>query len=171
MRAFSLQRRNQLPPNIFIRLWQRWMASQAAQLLDAARLGSDKLENLTNGPEIANVSRCKVVRKQADDLLWRRMLSFGLEPYELGLSDPALLRHLQERCAECENRDECALDLARTSNNKPWRGQDGWSDYCENALALEMLIALQSRSKAPTAKSQLPFVPRSDGVATRRLLT
>lgn len=161
MRAFSLQRRNQLPPNIFIRLWQRWMADQATQLLEAARLGSDKLEGLTNGREISNANRCKVAGKHADDLLWRRMLAFGLDPYELGLSDPALLRHLQERCAECENRDECALDLARPSSNKPWRGQDGWSDYCENALALEMLIALQSRSKAPTANLNCRLSPEA----------
>jgi hypothetical protein len=160
MRAFSLRRRNRLPPNLFIRLWQRWMAAQASQLLEAARLGSDKLDYLTNDREISNAERCKLAGKQLDDLLWRRMVAFGLDPYELGLSDPALLRHLQERCAECENRHECAVDLARTSSNKAWQGQDDWRDYCENALALEMLIALQSRSKAPVpAASQLPFVP------------
>ena len=156
MHGFSL--RNHLPPNVF-RLWQRWMADQAAQLLEAARLGSDKLEDLTNGQEISNANRCKVAGRQLDDLLWRRMRAFGLDPYELALSDPALLRHLQGRCDECENRDECALDLGRTSSNKPWGGQNDWCDYCENALALEMLIALQSSSKAPAAKCQLPFVP------------
>ncbi len=51
MRAFSLQRRNQLPTNVFIRLWRRWMAAQASQLLEAARLGSDKVEYLTHGQE------------------------------------------------------------------------------------------------------------------------
>jgi hypothetical protein len=159
MRAFSLRRRNQLPPNLFIRLWQRWIAAQADQLLEAARLGSDKLEYLTNDQEISNADRYKRAGKQVDDLLWRRMVTFGLDPHELGLSDPALLRHLQRRCAACENRDECALDLARASSNKAWQGRDDWRDYCENALALEMLIALQSRSKAPAAKCQLPFVP------------
>src|SRR5215471_16307675 len=29
MRAFSFRRRHQLPPNLFIRLWRRWMAAQA----------------------------------------------------------------------------------------------------------------------------------------------
>jgi hypothetical protein len=161
MRAFSLRRRHQLPPNLFIRLWERWMAAQADQLLEAARLGSDKLEYLTNDQEISNADRSKVADKYVDDLLWRRMLAFGLDPYELGLSDPALLRHLRERCADCENRDECALDLARISSSQPWRGQDEWRGYCENALALEVLIALQSRSKAPApaVKCQLPFVP------------
>jgi hypothetical protein len=135
------------------------MADQAAQLLEAARLGSDKLEDLTTGQEVSNANRCKVAGMQLDDLLWRRMRAFGLDPYELALSDPALLRHLQRRCAECENRDECALDLGRTSSNKPWGDQNDWRDYCENALALEMLIALQSRSKTPAAKGQLPLAP------------
>ena len=159
MRAFSLPRRHQLPPNLFIRLWRRWMAAQADQLLEAARLGSDKVENLTHGQAISTADRRKVAGKRIDDLLWRRMVAFGLEPYELGLSDPALLRHLQGRCADCENRDECALDLARTSSNQPWRGQDDWRDYCENALALEMLIALQNRSKPATPKYQFPSIP------------
>lgn|SRR5215470_803247 len=159
MRALSLRRRHELPPNLFVRLWRRWMAAQASQLLEAARLGSDKLEYLTNGQEISNTDRCKPAGRQVDDLLRRRMVAFGLDPYELGLSDPALLRHLQGRCVECENRDECALDLARTSSNKPLRGQDDWRDYCENALALEMLIALQSRATGPTAKCQLPLAP------------
>lgn len=146
------EQRNQLPLNVFTRLWQRWMAVQAAQLLEAARLGSDKLEDLTTGQETPNANRCKLAGKHVDDLLWRRMLAFGLDPYELGLSDPALLRHLQRRCTECDNRGECALDLGRTSSNKAWRGQDDWRDYCENALALELLIALQSRPKAAAAK-------------------
>jgi hypothetical protein len=54
MRAFSIRRRNQLPPNIFIRLWRRWMAAHADQLLEAARLGSDKVEYLTHGQEMSN---------------------------------------------------------------------------------------------------------------------
>ncbi|HET7023409.1 MAG TPA: DUF6455 family protein [Xanthobacteraceae bacterium] len=146
------QQRNQLPLNVFTRLWQRWMADQAAQLLEAARLGSDKLEVLTTGQEISNTNRCKVAEKQLDGLLLRRMLAFDLDPYELASSDPALLRHLQRRCTECENRDECAMDLGRTSSNKWLRGQDDLPDYCENALALELLIALQNRPKAPAAK-------------------
>jgi hypothetical protein len=58
MRAFSLRRRHQLSPNLFI-LWRRWMAAQADQLLEAARLGSDKVEYLTHGQEISTADRCK----------------------------------------------------------------------------------------------------------------
>jgi hypothetical protein len=157
MRAFSIRRRNQLPPNIFIRLWRRWMAAQADQLLEAARLGSDKVEYLTHGQEMSNTDRSRVTGRHLDDLLRRRMLALDLDPYELALSDPALLRHLEGRCARCESRHECASGLARGSTNEPWQGGD-WCAYCENAQALEMLIALRSRSRA-APKYQFPFIP------------
>jgi hypothetical protein len=156
MRAISL--RHLLPPNLFVRLWPRWMAAQANQLLEAARLGSDQLEYLTCNREMPNADLCMATGGDADDLLRRRLLVLGLDPYELALSDPALLRHLQECCAVCESRAGCASDLARTSTNEPWQGRDDWRDYCENASALEMLIALQSRSHAGS-KYQLPYVP------------
>jgi hypothetical protein len=156
MRAVSL--RDRLPPNIFVRLWRRWMAAQANQLLEAARLGSDKVEYLTDGREMPDRDVCKVSGRHVDDLLRRRMLSLELDPYELALSDPALLRHLQRCCSLCESREDCASDLARASTDQPWQGRDDWRDYCENALVLEMLMALQSRSQA-APKYQFPYTP------------
>lgn len=156
MRAVSL--RDRLPPDIFIRLWRRWMAAQANQLLEAARLGSDKVGYLTDAREMPNGAVCRVSGRHVDDLLRRRMLSLELDPYELALSDPALLRHLQRSCSLCESREDCAADLARASTDRPWQGRDDWRDYCENALVLEMLMALQSRSKA-APKYQLPYIP------------
>jgi hypothetical protein len=156
MRAISL--RHRLPPSLFIRLWRRWMAAQANQLLEAARLGSDKLEYLTHGREMSSGALCTVARDHADDLLRRRMLTLDLDPYELALSDPALVRHLQRCCALCENREDCASDLARASTNQTWQGRDDWRDYCENTSALEMLMALQSRSKT-APKYQFPYIP------------
>ena len=103
------QRRNQLPSNVFTRPWQRWMADQAAQLLEAARLGSDKLEVLTTGQEISNANHCKVAGKQLDDLLWRRMRAFGLDPYELALSDPL-----------CFVTFSGVAPSARIGTNAPW---------------------------------------------------
>jgi hypothetical protein len=82
MRAVSL--RHRLPPNVFVRLWRRWMTAQANQLLEAARLGSDKVEYLTHGREMSNADHCRVAGRQVDDLLRRRMLALELDPYELG---------------------------------------------------------------------------------------
>ena len=155
MRAFPLRRNNGSSPNVFVRWWRRWMAMRADQLLETARLGSDNLEYLTHDRKAADCDLSPVAGGHADDLLRRLMLALDLDPYELALSDPALLRHLRRRCALCQSRKDCASDLARASAGQACQGRDDWRDYCENALALEMLIALRSRSKA-APKYQCP---------------
>jgi hypothetical protein len=157
MRAFSPQRRHRSLPNVFVQSWRRWMARRADQLLETARLGSDNLEYLTDDLKAAGSDLCTVAGGHGDDLLRRLMLALDLDPYELALSDPALLRHLRRRCALCQSREDCASDLARASAGQAWQGRDDWRDYCENALALEMLIALRSRSKA-APKYQCPYI-------------
>ena len=157
MRAFSPQRRHRSLPNVFVQSWRRWMARRADQLLEAACLGSDNLEYLTHDFKAADSDLCTVTGGHDDDLLRRLMLALDLDPYELALSDPALLRHLRRRCALCQSREDCASDLARASAGQAWQGRDDWRDYCENALALEMLIALRSRSKA-APKYQCPYI-------------
>jgi len=157
MRAFPLRRSDGSLPNVFVQWWRRWMATRADQLLETARLGSDKLEYLTHNPKVSDSDLCTIAGGRADDLLRRRMLALGLDPYEMALSDPALLRHLQRCCGLCESREDCVSDLARASAGQAWPGRDDWRDYCENALALEMLLALRSRSKA-APKYQCPYI-------------
>ena len=157
MRAFSLQRRHRSLPNVFAQSWRRWMARRADQLLETARLGSGNLEYLTHDLKAADSDLCTVAGGHGDDLLRRHMLALDLDPYEIALSDPALLRHLRRRCALCQSREDCASDLARASAGQAWQGRDNWRDYCENALALEMLIALRSSSKA-APKYQCPYI-------------
>jgi hypothetical protein len=157
MHAFSPQRRHRSLPNVFVQSWRRWIARRADQLLETARLGSDNLEYLTHDLKAADSDLCTVAGGHGDDLLRRHMLALDLDPYEIALSDPALLRHLRRRCALCQSREDCASDLARASAGQAWQGRDNWRDYCENALALEMLIALRSRSKA-APKYQCPYI-------------
>ena len=157
MRAFSLQRSHWSLPNVFVQTWRRWIARRADQLLETARLGSDNLEYLTHNPKTTDSDVCTVAGGHGDDLLRRLMLALDLDPYEIALSDPALFRHLRKRCALCQSREDCASDLARASAGQAWQGRDDWRDYCENALALEMLIALRSCSKA-AAKYQCPYI-------------
>jgi hypothetical protein len=158
MRAFSLRARCRSLLNVFVQGWRRRTAARAGQLLEIARLGSDKLEYLTCEREMSNPDISMAAGRRADDLLRRRMFALELDPYELALSDPALLRHFQMRCVQCESRDECVSDLACGSASGSWQGQDDWRDYCENASALEMLLALRSRSKA-APKYRFPLVP------------
>ena len=157
MRTFSLRCGRRSLPNVFVQLWRRWMASPADQLLETARLGSDKLEYLAHDPRVPDSGLCTIAGGHADHLLRRRMLALGLDPYEMALSDPALLRHLQRCCGRCESREDCVSDLARASAGQAWPGRNDWRDYCENALALEMLLALRSGSKA-APKYQFPYI-------------
>ena len=158
MRAFSPQRSHRSLPNVFVQSWRRWIARRADQLLETARLGSDNLEYLTHDLKAADSDLCTVAGGHGDDLLRRHMLALDLDSYELAVSDPALLRHLQRCCSLCESREDCASDLARAPTDRAWQGRDDWRDYCENALVLEMLMALQSRSKAGS-KYQFPYIP------------
>ena len=157
MQTFLLQRSHRSLPEVLVQSWRRWMARRADQLLETARLGSDNLEYLTHDPKAADSDLCPVAGSHGDDLLRGLMLALDLDPYELALSDPALLRHLRRRCALCQSRQDCASDLARASAGQAWQGRDDWRNYCENALALEMLVALRSRSKA-APNYQYPYI-------------
>jgi hypothetical protein len=88
-----------------------------------------------------------------DNLLARRMVALGLDPYETALSDPALVRHLQKLCTLCDNRECCLQDLTRTSNGSVLKNHESWRDYCDNALALDLLAGLQSRSRTAPKRS------------------
>ena len=158
MRVFSLQRSHRSLPNAFAQSWRRWMMSWADQLLETARLGCDNLEYLTHDRKRAGSDLCPVAGRDDNDLLRRLMFALDLDPYELALSDPALLRHLRGRCAQCRSRGDCASDLARASVGQAWQGCGDWRDYCENALALEMLVALRSRSKAVPKYQRPPYI-------------
>jgi hypothetical protein len=52
LRASSLQQQRRFRPNVLVQVWRRWIAAPADQLLEVARLGSDKLEYLTCDPEM-----------------------------------------------------------------------------------------------------------------------
>jgi hypothetical protein len=157
MRAFSLQGSHRSLPNVFAQSWRRWMMRWADQLLETARLGCDNLEYLTHDRKGAGSDLCPVAGREDNDLLRRLMLALDLDPYELALSDPALHRHMRRRCALCRSREDCASDLARASVGQAWQGCGDWRDYCENAMALEMLVALRSRSKAVPKYQRPPY--------------
>jgi hypothetical protein len=63
--------------------------------------------------------------------------------YELSLSDPALVRHLQRQCTLCESRKGCLQELAQGCRGAACRDHGKWREYCPNAAALDMLIVLQ----------------------------
>ena len=126
---------------------QWWIGTLANGLREAARFGAERAKYLAyymGSPELRAFARHS---NNKDNLLARRMVALGLDPYEVAVSDPALVRHLQKLCTLCENRECCLQDFTRTSNGSVLKNHEGWRDYCDNALALDLLMGLQSRSK------------------------
>jgi hypothetical protein len=135
------------------RPWQRWIGTLAHGLFEAARFGVGRVKYLAyymGSPEFRAFVRHS---NNKDNLLARRMVAIGLDPYEAALSDPALVRHLQKVCALCDSRECCLQDFTRTSNGSVLKNHEGWRDYCDNALALDLLMGLQSRSKTVPKRS------------------
>jgi hypothetical protein len=156
MHAFYPQRKHGSTPGLVAQWWRHWIESRADELLEAARLGADELEYLTReiGPSDSELRTVATQGGHEADLLRRRMVALDLDPYEVALSEPALIRHLQGRCAEY--RGHCVLDLAHESTASARQDRQDWRDYCPNASTLEMLSALQGCSKI-TPKYQLPY--------------
>ena len=129
-------------------LWQRWIGDLLKVLFEAALLGTERLKYLVyyigSSEFRAFVRHCR----HEESLLTRRMVTLGLDPYEVALSDPALVCYLQKMCALCDNGEWCVHDLKRTVSDPILRNREDWRDYCGNALALDMLAGLQSRSGA-----------------------
>ena len=124
---------------------QRLIGIRAGELLEVGCLCTERVKYLAY--YVGSADFREFVRRSHKDpnLLARRMVALGLDPYELALSDPALVRHLQKQCTLCDNRECCLQAFARESNGAVLR--DNWRDYCPNALALDMLVGLQSRSR------------------------
>jgi hypothetical protein len=126
-------------------LWQQWIGTLVIGLFEVARLGMGRVKYLAY--YMASSELRAFVRHSGNrsNLLERRMVGLGLDPYELAHSDPTLALHLQRQCTLCDNRECCLQAFAREPSGAALK--DDWRDYCPNALALDMLVGLQSRSR------------------------
>ena len=93
--------------------------------------------------DFGRCSEGELKRTDSPDLLECRMEALCLEPNEV--VDPLTFRQLQQRCAKCESRGQCALDLADEFADPAWQY---WRNYCPNAATLAMLSTLQGCSRA-----------------------
>ena len=125
--------------------FQRLIGIRAGELLEVGCLCTGRVKYLAYYVGSADL-RAFVRHSRSDtNLLARRMEALGLDPYELALSDPALVCHLRKQCTLCDSRECCLQAFAREPSSAALR--DNWRDYCPNALALDMLVGLQSRSR------------------------
>jgi hypothetical protein len=63
---------------------------------------------------------------ERSDLMYCRMGMLGLDYYAIECDDPKTFEDLKARCAACDYRDACAVDLERDPNNPVWE------TYCPN---------------------------------------
>jgi hypothetical protein len=138
---------------------RRWIGTRAAELLEVARLGAGEVGYLTHDAGLSGSDLHPVAGHHPidADLLARRMVALALDPYEVALCEPALVRYLQRRCSLCESRGRCLRDLARESTGSVRQDRHEWQEYCPNTSTLEMLSTLQSRTKV-APKYSFPYL-------------
>lgn len=123
---------------------KQWIDTWTNAPLEGVRLGAGAEEHLTSDAGFQ-----RRIRRGAKDvsLLARRMTALGLDPYELGLAESALVGHLQRRCMLCESWPRCLHDLTREDAGAAGQDCRKWVEYCPNVSTLEMLRALQDCTK------------------------
>jgi hypothetical protein len=126
--------------------WRSWIGAPAEGLSDLTRLGDEKVGDLSRNVERAGAALQEPQSESLAEakLLLRRLVALGLDPYELALSDPDLVRHLVSSCKRCESPARCMLEFTREPTD-PVRQE--WREYCPNAATLNMLSVLQACAK------------------------
>ncbi len=84
--------------------------------------------------QIRNARSNRTLATKYDYLLIHRMAMLDLDLHEIEyFDDNGTLDKIKRRCAGCDSREACVVDLRRDPNNPVWES------YCPNA---EALIAL-----------------------------
>lgn len=59
-------------------------------------------------------------------LLARRIAGLGLDPADMGRTEPQIMRDLQRGCSTCDNERACGHDLDHNPDSPAWQ------EYCPN---------------------------------------
>jgi hypothetical protein len=97
------------------------------------------------GVTIAELRFLAASDKGAAGLLMRRLQALRVDPKSI---DPAVMRDLQLRCAQCDSKKRCAHDL----EDKPLAAD--WQKYCPNEQTIE--VVKDQPSKPETIQAAWP---------------
>jgi len=137
--------------------WRRAIGIWAAEVVKLAGSYAGKVGRWRSGSGSSGPDACQPLTRDPNDatLLARRMAALDLDPYELAITEAALVHHLQSRCLSCEAWRRCLQDLS--SDRVSSARRDHCMSYCPNASVLKMLVALQSQTKIAPA-STFPYL-------------
>jgi hypothetical protein len=138
--AGSILFRPEVVMDALARWWRQWRRARS-NFFDLKDCNTDEITRIAAYLAMTPAELQYIANYRDDwaDLLRRRLATLGLTPGELAWLDPATFGHLAQRCARCESRGRCALDLADESADPAW--QD-WKEYCPNATMLRFLSAV-----------------------------
>jgi hypothetical protein len=108
-----------------------WL-NEAASLRELDRCGAQEVEHIARDVGISAGELRALAARRPDraELLHGRMATLSLDPEELAVREPSVLRDLQRLCSMCDARRRCAVDL----RDRPMG--PGWQEYCPNSLTL-----------------------------------
>lgn len=89
--------------------------------------------------------------KEPPVLLNRRLRLLGIDPEQLGRSEPAVAQDLARCCTFCGSKARCAHDLSRHPDGADWR------TYCPNVSTVD---ALGSAVGAPAQDAVVRRMPQ-----------
>jgi len=126
---------------------QDQVATWSMVLIGALVFGLAQLEHVSQCWKKIGGEGNEIDGNNAANLLLRRMAILSLDPSELRRLDLPLMHHMQMQCELCDNRQYCEQALTTASSGSALQDCDDWRNYCPNALALDLLSGLQSRSR------------------------
>jgi uncharacterized protein YjiS (DUF1127 family) len=111
--------------------WKTYWEKRAA-INELAKCDPSEIARLAEdlGVSSAELRFLAASDKRAAELLMRRLQALQVDPKSI---DPAVMRDLQLRCAQCESKKRCARNLA----NKPSAASR--SEYCPNEQTIEVV--------------------------------
>ncbi len=125
----------------------RWMRNYREAFSTAGQLAKcdpDEVAKIARDLQIAPRDLVRLSGKGpgAAQLLLRMLEALGVDPKNLGVEKPAVMRDLQRLCITCGYKQTCERDLAKGM------AAERYEDYCPNAYTLDALIEEARRDRS-----------------------